>query len=149
MEQLKKRGFQLANRCPLCGATEEKISHMLSHSHSVWREGLIPIPGSAWVCLFLIKDLFMSWNWFPLRKKARIMWMAAFLCLIWAIWKERIHTVFEDEAFSLTRSKASLISSLISWARLIDVGECSFIKLLLRILCSPVGGKFCLPASFV
>ena len=31
MDQLKKRGFSLANRCPLCRKVEEYIEHLLLH----------------------------------------------------------------------------------------------------------------------
>ena len=31
MEQLKKRGFQLASRCPLCGNAEKDLNHFLLH----------------------------------------------------------------------------------------------------------------------
>ena len=36
LEQLKKRGFQLANRCLLCGKDEESLDHLLLHCTSVW-----------------------------------------------------------------------------------------------------------------
>ena len=31
MDQLKKRGFQLASRCPPCQKAEESINHLLIH----------------------------------------------------------------------------------------------------------------------
>ena len=31
MEQLKKRGFQLASGCPFCGKGEETLDHTLIH----------------------------------------------------------------------------------------------------------------------
>ena len=42
-EHLKKRGFQLASRCPLCGKAEENLNQLLIHCPSVWSlwEGLI------------------------------------------------------------------------------------------------------------
>ena len=30
-ENLKKRGFQLASRCPLCSEAEENLNHLLLH----------------------------------------------------------------------------------------------------------------------
>ena len=35
MDQLKRKGFSLANRCPLCGKDEENIKHMLLTSVGV------------------------------------------------------------------------------------------------------------------
>ena len=34
-KHLKKWGFQLANRCPLCGKAEEELNHILIHCPSV------------------------------------------------------------------------------------------------------------------
>ena len=59
MENLKKRGFQLASKCPLCGKAEEKLNRLLFHCPSIrglW-EGPFYIQGRAWVCPYLIKDL--------------------------------------------------------------------------------------------
>ena len=36
MDQLKKRGFQLASRCPMCKEDEENIDHLLLHCPLVW-----------------------------------------------------------------------------------------------------------------
>ena len=94
-EHLKKRGFQLASRCPLCGKAEENLNHLLIHCPSVWSlwEGLIYVPGLRWVWPFTVKDLFF-WTSFPVRKKIKNLWIAAPLCLIWAIWKKRNRIVF-------------------------------------------------------
>ena len=35
MEQLKKRGFQMASKCPLCGSAEEDLDHQLLHCPKV------------------------------------------------------------------------------------------------------------------
>ena len=89
MENLKKRGFQLASKCPLCGKAEEELNHLLFHCpliRGLW-EGLFSIPDIAWVCPFLIKDLITRWNFFPIGKKARKLLRAAPICLLWAIWK--------------------------------------------------------------
>ena len=62
MEHLKKRGFQLASRCPLCGEAEENMNHLLIHCPSIWGlwEGLIYAPGFVWVCPFAVKDLLLE-----------------------------------------------------------------------------------------
>ena len=78
-----KEGFQLANRCPLCGKAEEELNHILIHCPSIWGlwEELISIPGIDWVCPLLAKDLLLGWSCFSIRKKARMIWKAAPLCL--------------------------------------------------------------------
>ena len=48
-DNLKKRGFQLAIKCSLCGKAEEELNHLLFHCpliRDLW-EGLFPIPGVA------------------------------------------------------------------------------------------------------
>ena len=51
VENRKKRGFQLASKCPLCGKAEEELNHLLFHCpliKGLW-EGLFSIPDIAWV----------------------------------------------------------------------------------------------------
>ena len=87
MEQLKKRGFQLASKSPLCGNAEEDLDHLLLHYTEVWGlwAALLSLPGLQWVCPYLVKDLLQGWNDFPIRKSARKVWRAAPLSLNWAI----------------------------------------------------------------
>ena len=66
-KNLNKRGFQLASKCPLCSKAEEELNHLLFLCPSIrglW-EGLFPIPGIAWVCPYLIKDLFTGMEFSP------------------------------------------------------------------------------------
>ena len=62
MMHLKKRGFQMASRCPLCGEADEKPNHLLIHCPWVWRlcEGLISIPSYSWVYPYSVHDLFLG-----------------------------------------------------------------------------------------
>ena len=61
-KHLKKRGFQLASICSLCGKVEEELNHILIHCPSVWGlcEELISIPGIDWVYPMLAKDLLLG-----------------------------------------------------------------------------------------
>ena len=99
----------MANRRPLCGKADEELNHLLIHRPSVWGlwESLISILGLSWVCPYSLKELFLGWSLFPSRKRARKLWRTVPLCLIWAIWKEMNHIVFDDVPFSLTRLKSS------------------------------------------
>ena len=36
MDQLKKRGFSLANKCPFCEQTEEVLKHLFIHYPKIW-----------------------------------------------------------------------------------------------------------------
>ena len=69
--QLKKRGYHLASRCPLCGREEEELEHILIHCPSIWGQwtDLLFAFGASWVCP-LVKDLLQSWLHFLVRKKS-------------------------------------------------------------------------------
>ena len=36
MDQLKKRGFHLASKCPFCGKSEEMLEHVMIHCPLIW-----------------------------------------------------------------------------------------------------------------
>ena len=63
-KNLKKRGSQLASKCPLCGKAKEELNHLLFHCpliRGLW-ESLVSILGIAWVYPDSIKELFMGSN---------------------------------------------------------------------------------------
>ena len=79
MEQLKKRGRHLANRCPLCGKDEESLDHLLLHYpkvHNLWAF-IFTIFGVYWVLPRSIKDTLTGWKGPPSRKSLMKVWMAA------------------------------------------------------------------------
>ena len=61
------------------------------------------------------------------------MWRAVPLCLIWAIWNERNHIVFDNMYFSFTRLKSSSVIMLTSWAGF-EVEDDALVRILLCIL---------------
>ena len=50
MDQLKKMGFHLASRCPLCKEDEKTIDHLLLHCPYVWGFWaiILSLPGVDW-----------------------------------------------------------------------------------------------------
>ena len=136
MDQLKKRGFQMARRCSLCGKAEEVMDHLLIHCPSIWGlwSGVISISELHWVYPHLAKDLLSSWNYFPISKKTKRVRRATPLSLFYAIWNERNRIVYEDETFCLNRMKLSFISTLTSWAGNFVYEDRSFLRIILCIL---------------
>ena len=136
MDQLKKRGFQLAGRCLLCQDVEGSLDHLLIHCPVVWGlyATLISLLRMVWACPFLAKDIILELATFSIRKKARKIWKATPPNLFWAIWKERNRIIFENKGFSSSRLKQSFNNSLSNWAGLIYAGDCSIVRILLCIL---------------
>ena len=134
LDQLKKRGFSLASRCPFCGKVEEVMEHIFIHCPMIWHlwTVLFSAHGSGWVCRLLVKGLILGRDCFPSRKKEYRLWRAAPLCLMWAIWKEGNRIIFEDDCFSLDRLKSLFLRSRCSWASLI-----------LEVVCYLVRSLFC------
>ncbi|RVX11275.1 LINE-1 retrotransposable element ORF2 protein [Vitis vinifera] len=106
MDQLKKRGWALANRCFLCCEEEESIDHILIHcsrARALW-EFLFALFGVFWVLPSSARDTLIEWRGFMLGKKHRKVWKAAPLCLFWAVWMERNRIAFDNEDFSVHRN---------------------------------------------
>ena len=53
-----------------------------------------------------------------MKKEERMIWLAAPLCIFWAVQRERNKVIFENEDFLLSRLKSSFVYLLHSWATL-------------------------------
>ena len=119
LDQLKKRGRSLANRCFLCGMEEESIDHILiqcSKARGLW-ELLFALFGVTWVLPSSVRDTLSGWSGFKLGKKRRKVWNAAPLCIFWAVWKERNRIAFDNEELSIHRLKNSFVCNLWLWTK--------------------------------
>ena len=73
MDQLKRRGFSLANRCPLCRKDEENIEHLLLHCPN----GLgnlvlfVDVCGSCLGAPMVNQELVFWQEQFPYQKKVK------------------------------------------------------------------------------
>ena len=131
MQQLKKRGFQFASRCPFCRKEEEDLEHILNHCPSIWGlwTDILLVAGVSWTTPFLVKDLICSWGQFPVQQNTRRLWQAVPLSISWAIGKERNRIVFEDLPFSYSiLTTHSIISSLLFWAGIVPNVETSIVR---------------------
>ena len=119
LDQLKRRGIPLANRCFLCEEFEETIDHLLIHcarAKMLW-DVLLAITEASWVFPRTVCQLLLAWQSASVGKKRKRIWMAAPLCLFWTLWLERNRVVFENEAPSVHRLKSSFLFTLWGWAR--------------------------------
>ena len=128
MQQLKKRGYQLASRYPFC-RKEEELDHILIYCPSIWDlwVNLISMLGVYWSCPYVVKDLIDNWGQFLVKKNVKILWWTTPLNIFWEIWKEMTRIVFKEEAFSFNRLKYCISSSLLYWAGIIPNVNISYI----------------------
>ena len=118
-DQLKRRGWILANRCCLCCVEEETINHILVHCSKakiLW-DLVFSLFGVNWVLPFTVRDTLLSWYVSFKNKKYRKVWWAVSLCLFWTVWKERNRIVFDNEVLSIQRLKNFCVCNLLSWAK--------------------------------
>ena len=83
LDQLKKRGRALANRCFLCGEGEETVGHLLLHCSKakiLW-DLLLAIFGVSWVFPLSLKENLLSWHGSFVGKRRKKAWMVAPLCI--------------------------------------------------------------------
>ena len=114
LDQLKRRGRALANRCFLCEEDEEDINHLLLHykkARMLW-DLLLSIVGTSWVFPNSVIQMLLSWQGAPVGKKRKNIWIAAPVCLFWTVWHNRNMLVFENRATSDQRTKFLFLSKL-------------------------------------
>ena len=119
LDQLKRRGIPLANRCFLCEEKEETIDHLLIHcsrAKMLW-DLVLAITDTNWVFPRTVCQCLLTWQSASVGKKRKKVWMAAPLCLFWTLWLERNRVVFENEAPSAHRMKSFFLFTLWAWAK--------------------------------
>ena len=120
LDQLKRRGIPLANKCFLCEHVEETIDHLLIHcsrAKMLW-DLLLSIIDSNWVFPLTVRQSLLAWQGAKVGRKRKRVWMAAPLCLFWTLWKERNMATFENKTPSVHRLKSTFMCILWSWAKL-------------------------------
>ena len=120
LDQLKRRGITLVNRCFLCEENEETIDHLLIHcsrAKMLW-DLLLAITEANWVFPRTVRQLLIAWQSASVGKKRKRVWMAAPLCLFWTLWLERNRVVFENEVPSVNRMKSLFLFTLWGWAKM-------------------------------
>jgi hypothetical protein len=89
------------------------VDHLLLHSlvaTEVW-SFVFRSFGVEWVLLGSVMDHLYEWrNWFG--KHSLGVWNLVPLCLLWTVWRERIHCNFEDLESSVSQIIESFIGSL-------------------------------------
>ena len=97
LDRLQKRGWQLPNRCYLCGCKEETVNYILLHYIVVrvlW-EIVLVLFDIQWVFPEIVKGVLISWRGPFVGKKRKKVWKSIPLCIFWMVWKERNRLAFK------------------------------------------------------
>ena len=91
LDRLQKRGWQIPNRCYLCGSDEENVNHLLIHCTvaSVLWGMVLSLVGAQWVFPETVKEVIISWKSSFVSKKRKRIWRSISLFIFWTVWKER------------------------------------------------------------
>ena len=111
LDQLKRRGIPLVNRCFLCEDEEETIDHLLiycSRAKMLWNI-FLAIMDYHWVFSLMVCQSFLAWQSASVGKKRKRVWLAAPLCLFWMLWNERNRAAFKNETPSALKMKSSFL----------------------------------------
>ena len=87
LDQLKRRGWTLANRFFFCLVEEESTNHILIHctkTRVLW-ELLFTLFGVTWVLPYSVRETLFCWLGSFVGKKRKKAWKLALLCLFWAV----------------------------------------------------------------
>ena len=119
LDQLKRRGWSIANGCFVCCAEEELLNYILIHclkARVLW-ELVFAMFGVMWVLPLSARDTLLGWHGSFVGKKRRKAWMTTPLCLFWSDWKERNMITFENEDLLIQRMKYLFVCNLWSWSK--------------------------------
>ena len=120
IDQLKRRGMTLVNRCFMCEEDEENIEHLLIHCKSakmLWNL-FLSIFGISWVFPKSVLHTLLAWQGADVGKKRKRIWLATPLCLFWTLWRARNRMVFENKGFNDQKIKANFVTNLWAWANM-------------------------------
>ena len=139
LEQLKRCGRSLANRCCLCEEDEGTIDHLSIHcktARMLWVLSLT-IVGTTWVFLHSVRQTLLAWQGVHVGKKRKKIWMVAPSCLFWTLWQERNRVVFDNGVNNAQIIKANFLSNLWNWTNLYSVvNTTSFVDFLVWLGCT-------------
>ena len=99
LDNLKKRGFYITNKCCLYKENEENISHLflecpfaLKIWSMVWEKF-----GICWVLKENLSQFVENWDSPFYHPKLTLLWRIVLPHICWHIWKERNNIIFRNE----------------------------------------------------
>ena len=120
IDQLKRRGWNMPNKCYLCKVEEETSDHLIlfcKKATMLWSL-LFSLFDVQWVLHSSIKRNLIAWHGAFVSKKKEKAWRAAPLCLMWTLWKKRNERLFNDTERSDQALKLSFLYTFVNWGRM-------------------------------
>ena len=115
LDRLQKRGWQLPNRCFLCGCEEENVNHILLHcivARVLW-DLVLGLFGVQWMFSKTVKEVLFSWRGSFVGKKWKKLWNFIPLFIFWTVWKEKNKLAFSGGGeLAIQRLKYSFVCSI-------------------------------------
>jgi hypothetical protein len=116
IDNLRRRGMIVVNRCCLCESDGESVDHLLIHcgvANALWNAILSRL-GLNWVMPSSVKELMACWCSGG-RTRSAVVWKMIPLCIMWCIWRERNARCFEDSARSFEEIVHYFLFTLYTW----------------------------------
>jgi hypothetical protein len=116
VDNLRRRGMVMVNRCWLCEADGESVDHLLLHcgtARALWNAFFARF-GLCWVMPSSVKELLASW-WSCGRSRSAVVWKMVPSCIMWCIWSERNNRYFEDSSRSIEELLHLFLFTLFYW----------------------------------
>ena len=116
LDNVRKRGIVVINRCCMCEADGESVDHLFLHcgvARKLW-EVIFSHFNLSWVMPRSVMERFASW-WAGGRTSSAVVWKMAPLCLLWCLWKERNARCFEDVSRNLEDLIHFFLYTLFTW----------------------------------
>ena len=108
----------MANRCSLCKESEELTNHILIHcdkTKMLWTVLLTSFK-LVWVFLDSVRNLILEWKVKVLRKKKRVVWRLAPICLFVVFGEHKIEELSRREMSNQSLRKL-FTRSLLEWSQ--------------------------------
>jgi hypothetical protein len=116
VDNFRRRGMVVVNRCWLCEADGESVDHLFLHCGAVralWN-AFFDRFGLCWVMPCSVKELLASW-WSSGFSRSAVVWKMVPLCIIWCIWRERNDRCFNDSSRSAEELIHFFLFTIFSW----------------------------------
>ncbi|XP_038688389.1 uncharacterized protein LOC119987530 [Tripterygium wilfordii] len=117
MDNLQRRGISLVNRCCLCKAGLESISHLLLHcewSSKIWAN-ILRLLGISWVTNSSVDKELLAWKGVSRDKRLGSFIQLIPISVMWMLWLERNNRVFKSKDSSIDTFLVTWFDCLRFW----------------------------------